>query len=172
MVCGYVRRLSIPEDWKGKTLLLTFEGAAHDAEVYVNGKPAGEHHCGYTAFTLDITSLVEYGKDNLVTVRLDTRETLNVPPFGYVIDYMTYGGLYRDVYLEAAEPIRLGDIFLRSSGSEVTAEVLCEGLEPFQDLLPDLVIRQSMRPAGVFSEDDGWTEVASVPAGSAILRWD
>ena len=43
MLCGYARYLDIPEDWRGKKLLLTFEGAAHEATVYVNGKLVGKH---------------------------------------------------------------------------------------------------------------------------------
>ena len=112
MLCGYARSLEVPKEWKGKKVFLTFEGAAHDAAVYVNGKPAGEHHCGYTAFTLEIGELLEYGKENWITVKLDTRESLDYPPFGFVIDYMTYGGIYRDVYLEVKEPSYISDVFV------------------------------------------------------------
>ena len=107
-----MRKLLIPSEWEGKVLLLTFEGAAHISSVYVNGKPAGEHRCGYTAFTLDISSLAEYGKENIIAVKLDSREDVNVPPFGFVIDYMTYGGIYRDVYLDIKEPSRILDVFV------------------------------------------------------------
>ncbi|MGN0168833.1 MAG: glycoside hydrolase family 2 TIM barrel-domain containing protein, partial [Acetatifactor sp.] len=111
LVSGYRRELFVPEEWRGKRLLLTFEGVAHDSLVYCNGKPVGEHHCGYTAFTLDITETAEYGKENILAVRVDSRENLNTPPFGYVIDYMTYGGIYRDVYLEVKEQSYIGDVF-------------------------------------------------------------
>lgn len=111
MVSGYRRKLFVPEEWNGKKLLLTFEGVAHDSIVYCNGKAIGEHHCGYTAFTLDISDAVIYGQENIITVRVDSRETLNVPPFGYVIDYMTYGGIYRDVYLEVKEQSYISDVF-------------------------------------------------------------
>lgn len=114
MLCGYVRYLDIPEDWRGKKLLLTFEGAAHEATVYVNGKRVGKHSCGYTAFTLDISDYVFYGNRNLVSVKLDSRESLNIPPFGFVIDYMTYGGIYRDVYLDVKEPIHIKHVFIHT----------------------------------------------------------
>ena len=114
MLCGYARYLDIPEDWRGKKLLLTFEGAAHEATVYVNGKLVGKHSCGYTAFTLDISDFVIYGNRNLVTVKLDSRESLNIPPFGYVIDYMTYGGIYRDVYLDVKEPLHIKHVFIHT----------------------------------------------------------
>ncbi len=114
MECGYRRQLYIEEAWRGKRLLLTFEGVAHVALVYVNDALVGEHRCGYTAFTIDITEAVTYGAKNQIAVRLDSRESSNVPPFGFVIDYMTYGGIYRDVYLEVKPEVYLADIFMKS----------------------------------------------------------
>ena len=114
MVSGYKRILSVPEEWKGKKVLLTFDGVAHDSEVYLNGRKMGEHQCGYTAFCIDISEALKYGEDNLLAVKVDSRENLNIPPFGFVIDYMTYGGIYRDVYLEVKNPVYLADIFHKS----------------------------------------------------------
>ena len=112
MVSGYVRKLKVDAEWKGKTLLLTFLAVGHEATVYVNGSKVGEHHCGYTAFTIDISDAVEYGAENVIVVRCDSRENLNVPPFGFVIDYMTYGGIYRDVYLEVKEKDYISDCYI------------------------------------------------------------
>lgn len=92
MVSGYRKGLQAPEDWAGRRVILTFEGVAHECEVFINGKKAYEHHCGYTAFSVDISDMLNYGVENLLTVRVDSRENLNIPPFGFVIDYMTYGG--------------------------------------------------------------------------------
>ncbi len=99
-VSCYRRHFTADKGWEGKTVLLTFEGVAHEACVYVNGKYAAKHTCGYTAFTVDISTFIEYGADNVIAVRVDSRETCDQPPFGFAIDYMTYGGIYRDVYLE------------------------------------------------------------------------
>ncbi|MCR5591940.1 MAG: glycoside hydrolase family 2 protein [Lachnospiraceae bacterium] len=100
MVSLYRRHLFAEEEWKEKMVLLTFEGVAHEATVYVNGRKSYTHHCGYTAFTVDISVDLEYGHDNVIAVRVDSNETLDQPPFGFAIDYMTYGGIYRDVYIE------------------------------------------------------------------------
>ncbi len=123
-VSGYRRKLTIPKEWQGKQILLTLEGAAHDSEVYVNGAKVGEHHCGYTAFTMDITGAVIFGSENSLAVKVDSRENLNIPPFGFVVDYMTYGGIYRDVYIEVKEPSYIEDVFLHGTlgtlGSSIT----------------------------------------------------
>ena len=110
MVCGYRRYFAAPES--GDRLFLRFDGAAHQAEVFVNGKKAGEHRGGYTAFTLEITDLVHPGEGNLLSVRLDTREDPTLPPFGFVIDYLTYGGLYREVWLETSAQCRMEELFV------------------------------------------------------------
>lgn len=114
MVSGYYRELFVPQEWEGRHLLLTFEGVGHVSQVYLNGVLAGEHKCGYTAFTIDLAPYVIYGADNRIVVKVDSREDQNVPPFGFVIDYMTYGGIYRDVYLEVKEQAYLEDIFVQT----------------------------------------------------------
>ncbi|MBO5155061.1 MAG: glycoside hydrolase family 2 protein [Eubacterium sp.] len=113
MVSGYRRSFVAPESWKGQRIVLTFDGVAHDSEVFLNGEKVAEHHCGYTAFSSDISEKLRYGQDNLLTVRVDSRESLNVPPFGFVIDYMTYGGIYRDVYMEVCNQEHLEDVFVK-----------------------------------------------------------
>lgn len=97
--------------YEGKRVVLTFEGAAHEAHVFLNGESLGIHRSGYTAFSFDISDKLIIGEDNLISVRLDSRESLNQPPFGFVIDYMTYGGIYRDVYLEISEKEGMTDLF-------------------------------------------------------------
>ena len=122
MVSGYRKELFVPTDWEGKQILLTFEGVAHECEVFLNGESIGRHHCGYTAFTVKLENL-KYGESNVLVVKVDSRENLNVPPFGHVIDYMTYGGIYRDVYLEVKEDTYFADIFLHSDLQKLKAEV-------------------------------------------------
>ncbi len=111
-------------DWEGKLVLLTFEGAAHKSEVFLNGKLLATHSCGYTAFTVDLTAaLAPAGQTNVLAVKLDSRESLDQPPFGYVIDYMTYGGIYRDVYLEVKNAIYIEDIFVKTKKNHFETEV-------------------------------------------------
>ena len=190
MVSGYRRHLLIPKDWQGKRILLTFEGAAHDSTVFCNGKKVGEHHCGYTAFTVDLTDNVLYGQDNLLCVRLDSRENLNVPPFGYVIDYMTYGGIYRDVRLEVKEKVSLSDIFVHTAidfrSSPVTAQITSEITLTESD--ENVTIRQYYMPKSTAAaQEESWrllceqTVSADVSCGkefsltatiTAPLLWD
>ncbi len=111
MLCGYRRILKILPEHAGKRLFLQFDGAAHIATVYVNGTEAAHHRTGYTGFRAEITDLVHPG-ENVLAVKLDTTENPQVPPFGFVIDYLTYGGLYREVWLDVREESYIGDIFV------------------------------------------------------------
>ncbi len=114
MLCGYRKTFTAPSEWQGKRVFLTFEGVAHAARVFLNGKMIGEHRCGYTSFSLELTKDLLLGESNVIAVEVDSRENLNIPPFGYVIDYMTFGGIYREAYLEVAEQSYIKDVFNRS----------------------------------------------------------
>ena len=115
MESAYQKSIFAPVQWDGKVVLLTFEAVGHSCDIYVNGKHVKHHNCGYTAITCDVSELLKYGEENLITVKVNSKETLNQPPFGYVIDYMTYGGIYRDVYFEIKEQTHFTDIFLQPS---------------------------------------------------------
>lgn len=127
MVCGYRRTLTVPD---APRVFLRFDGAAHQAEIYLNGQLAGQHQGGYTGFTIEITDLVHRGTENLLAVRLDTREDPSLPPFGFVIDYLTYGGLYREVWLETSPQSRVSDLFVYTPTlTEATVQLTVEAPE-------------------------------------------
>jgi beta-galactosidase len=91
---------------------LRFEGVMARAEVTVNSVCVGEHLGGYTEFTFDITDQLVAG-DNVVRVLVDGREDPRIPPFGHVVDYLTFAGIYREVHLEWRETFHLADVFVQ-----------------------------------------------------------
>ena len=72
MLCGYRRKLEIPEIWEGKRLFLNVGAAGHFAEVFFNGEKLAEHRCGYTAFRVELTEHAHFGSENTLVIRLDT----------------------------------------------------------------------------------------------------
>lgn len=118
MVSAYIRKIYIPKEWEGKSLNLTFEGAAHRAEVFINSELVKVHENGYSAFTIDISNYVKFDLENTIFVKLDSNESLNQPPFGLVIDYMTYGGIYREVYLEVVDSCHIEDAFIYTNTND------------------------------------------------------
>src|SRR5919198_1410342 len=102
----YRKRLSLPRGLEGKRLFLYFEGANQVAEVFVNGRSVGRHRGGYTAFAFDITDAVGgAGGQNLIAVRVDNSHDKDIPPLEADFDF--YGGIYRNVWLVATEPVHI-----------------------------------------------------------------
>ena len=97
-------------DWQGKRVLFTIEAAGHSAWVYLNGELLNEHHCGYTAFQTDLSPALIYGEENVLVVKVDTTESQNIPHFGKLIDYMTLGVHYPEVYLEVKEQQSIAEV--------------------------------------------------------------
>ncbi len=128
MVSCYRKTFDVPAEWKDKKVFVTFDAVAHEAEVYINGVSVVKHSCGYTAFTAELTEHLKYGEKNVIAVKCDSRESLNVPPFGFVIDYMTYGGIYREVYLNVKEKDHIRDVFVSAGADKkVTIKTETEG---------------------------------------------
>ncbi len=111
MVAGYRTNIKYLTSYKDKRVFINFDGAAHKAEVYLNGKLIGEHNSGYTSFKFEITNELKKNADNLLVIKLDSHESLNIPPFGGSIDYLCYGGLYRDVYIETVPNNFIEDVY-------------------------------------------------------------
>lgn len=102
-VSCYRRHFSADEQ-PGKRIFLHFEGVMAAAAVYLNGEIICEHAGGYTPFVCELTGRVDSG-GNVLAVVVDATEREDIPPFGYVIDYLTYGGIYREVWLEYTDPV-------------------------------------------------------------------
>lgn len=137
--CAYRRHFATEEGDDERRLLLEIDGAAHEAEIFVNGERAGIHRSGYTAFTLDISGLIHLRPeaDNVVAIRLDSRETLNIPPFGNVIDYMTFGGLYREVRLVRVDRQSIRDVFVRTMAADAERKKMRVETDVTLEIYPD-----------------------------------
>ena len=114
MQAAYRKTFNTKPEWQNKRVILTVEGAAHKSAVFINGDLAIEHECGYTAYSVDLTDYLFWDKENILVIFVDSNETLNQPPFGNVIDYMTYGGLYREVYLDIKPNSYIKDVFTKT----------------------------------------------------------
>ncbi len=112
-VSTYRRRFRLPEGARGKRVFVDFEGAMTASTVWINGVPLGEYKGGFTPFSFDLTKHVLFDRDNVLVVQLDSTERDDIPPFGYEIDYMTFGGIYREVSLRIVPQLYLDNVFAR-----------------------------------------------------------
>jgi beta-galactosidase len=117
----YRKELRLDSALAGKRIFLYFEGANQVADLYVNGAFVGEHKGGYTAFAFDITSRVKFdGKQNanLIAVKVDNSQNPFIPPLS--VGYALYGGIYRDVWVIATNPVHLAVTDHASSGVAIS----------------------------------------------------
>ena len=105
IISCYRKQFEVDGALQGKQAYLTFHGVMLACEVYVNEHKVGEHKGGYTPFTLNITNALQYGGKNQLVVKVDSRERADIAPFGNVVDFLTYGGIYREVELSFHHPI-------------------------------------------------------------------
>ncbi|MFI5457067.1 MAG: glycoside hydrolase family 2 protein [Isosphaerales bacterium] len=130
---GWLRRsFRVPASWGDRRLVLHFEAVGGHAQVFVNGRKAGEHFDRFLPFELDITDLVRRGGENdlLVGVRamrlFDQRSTtykLMRTPYapGSTADQLT--GIWQDVFLLGLSAVRAGDAFVKPWVDRDTLEV-------------------------------------------------
>ena len=119
-VSTYARELELPALADGKRAILEFEGVMAACDLWVNGVHSGGHVGGYTPFAIDITAAARPGANRLV-LRVDSTERADIPPFGHVIDYLCYGGVYRGVFLKVAESARLSDAWASPIVDRITS---------------------------------------------------
>ena len=95
---------------------LHFEGVYQKAEVYVNGQKAGQHHYGYTPFTVDVTKYLNKDKKkiNEVVVKVDNSEQPNCR-------WYSGSGIYRHVWLETKPALHIAENGVFVSTPEVSA---------------------------------------------------
>lgn len=105
----YQKILNWSDDFAGKDVSLIFDAAMADAVVYLNGEEIVAHKDGYTPFEARLSGRLKQG-ENLITVKIDGSENPDIPPFGGRIDYLTYAGIYRDVWLKVAAPVSVANI--------------------------------------------------------------
>ncbi|MBE6754102.1 MAG: hypothetical protein E7559_07125, partial [Ruminococcaceae bacterium] len=112
-IACYRKMFMLPKSMRGKRLVLHFDGVMGCAAVFVNGKPVCAHKGGYTPFsceiTDDITEVINDG-ENLITVAVDSTEREDTAPYGDMGDTLHFGGIYREVWLEAFEDIYVSDV--------------------------------------------------------------
>ena len=107
-VVWYRRALTVPENMKGRRLLLRFGAVDFECDVYVNGLRAGGHRGGYTPFAVDITDYVADGENDLCVRVSDPYDCTQPRGKQNWLDkwfgcwYTPVTGIWQTVYLEAA----------------------------------------------------------------------
>jgi beta-galactosidase len=105
----YRRHFQRPSASAGTRTFVDFEGVLTTSRVYLNGALLGEYAGGFTPFSFELTAHLLEGQ-NLLSVEVDSREDNEIPPFGYQVDYLTFGGIYRSVSLRTTGPTAIDSV--------------------------------------------------------------
>lgn len=105
----YQKQLDWSEEFANKEVSLVFDGAMANTRVFLDGEQIGGHKDGYTPFEIRLTPYLKPA-GNLITVCVDGAENPEIPPFGGQIDYLTYAGIYREVWLKITDRISIKNV--------------------------------------------------------------
>jgi len=107
---GYLKTVILPADWKGARIVLRSDGAQSLATFWVNGKHAGTHEGGFTAFEFDITALCRPGLANTIAAAVQNESTADILASGTQYASYQFGGLTRKVTLFALPAIHIAGV--------------------------------------------------------------
>ena len=127
-VSVYRRHFKLPTELKDRRVFVDFGGVMTAATVWLNGQRLGEYRGGYTPFSFELTPHLNWKGDNVLAVEVDSTERKDIPPFGGEIDYLTFGGIYRDVAIRAVPDVFIENVFARPAdvlSSSRNVEVRC-----------------------------------------------
>ncbi len=124
-ISTYRKRFKLPERKNGRLVFIDFDGVMLACRIYLNGSLVGEHHGGFTPFSIEITDEVDED-ENTLDVHVDSRESKDVPPYGHLVDYLTYGGIYRDVFLRLVDPCHIENVFVHTENVLEQPSLVCD----------------------------------------------
>lgn len=109
-VGSYIRSFSVPQDWDGQPVFLSFQGVESAFYVWVNGELAGYSEDTFTPSEFDITAYLLPGENKLAV------EVYRWCDASWLEDqdFWRLSGIFRDVYLYTAPPVRVADFFVRT----------------------------------------------------------
>ncbi len=96
----YRKTFQVPNSWKAKKTAIYFEGVYMNSEVFINGKSLGVYLYGYSSFSYDLTPYLNFGKENVIAVRVDNSQQMNSR-------WYSGSGIYRHVWRMVADPVHV-----------------------------------------------------------------
>lgn len=123
----YARTIQVPESWKEKRVFLIIGASDWETTVWLDGQSVGTHQGGYIPFEFELTSLIQYGKEQRLVVRVDDTEH-DFKLFGKQ-GYGNARGIWQTPYLEARGPQALRTVHILPDIDRQVITVQAELLE-------------------------------------------
>ena len=96
----YRKRFRLPESYRGRTVVIEFGGIYENSEVWINGQYLGKRPYGYIPFSYDLTPHLNFGRDNVIAVKVDNSHQTNCR-------WYSGSGIYRHTWLLATNPVHV-----------------------------------------------------------------
>jgi beta-galactosidase len=110
----FQRSFRVPAAWRGRRVVVHFEGVNHTCKVWVNGRLVGENPDAFLGFELPVGPEIRFDQDNVIVVRVDNSRRRDIIPGGR-LGWHPFGGILREVELRASDACRIESV-------KVTAE--------------------------------------------------
>ncbi len=161
----YYRHFKRPENKARSRVFLHFEGSYYRTKVWLNGKEVGEHLGGFTPFEFDVTDLLE--KNNLLAVMVNSSRDADRAPTT-ITDWFTYGGIYRDVYLELRPARHVTDhfVYMDRAGKNIRGRIGATHAGVAELKIPELGISHKVKISA-----KNHSGAFAVPVPAKLKRW-
>lgn len=113
-ISSYRKTFIVPPEHNKRRVFVDFAGVMIYAEVYINGHKIGSNKGGFTPFSVELTDYISYDAPNVLAVMVDSTERSDIPPFGNEVDYLCYGGIYREVNLRFVDNNYIEKVHVRT----------------------------------------------------------
>jgi beta-galactosidase len=173
-ISTYRKQFQLPLPKEGEQVFLDFDGVMAAGRVHLNDELISEHLGGFRPFSVELTHALLAGV-NVLTVYVDSRERKDIPPYGHLVDYLTFGGIYRDVHLTRLPGTRIQKVNIISSNVQTTPSLSCQvkvnGFTPGLTLRAALIAPEGEEIAHAESVVSGETQDVTFKRLPAVDLW-
>jgi beta-galactosidase len=156
----YRKSFKVPNEWKGKKIAVYFEGVYMNSEVFINGSSLGVHPYGYSAFSYDLSPYLEFGKENVLAVRVDNSQQVNSR-------WYSGSGIDRHVWMVVTDLVHVANWGVEITTPEVSPKTATVQIKTWvkneTGLSQDIILKTRIRAGTSKNVADNQTRIKLAP---------
>lgn len=111
----YRKSFKVPTGWKDRNVSIYFEGVYMSSEVFINGKSLGIYPYGYSSFSYNLSPYLEFGKENVIAVRVNNSQQVNSR-------WYSGSGIYRHVWMMVTDRVHVAHWGVAITTPDITSK--------------------------------------------------